>query len=89
MQAMPGQMQGPHAQGQPRLPNQTFYQRPMRIPRPPPPSNQPVYSSPPGAPVVQMIGHPGAAQFLAPGQPGPFIPQHVSKSEISIAVLFV
>ncbi|XP_068699861.1 uncharacterized protein [Montipora foliosa] len=77
MQAMPGQMQGLHSQGQPRLPNQQFYQRSMRIPRPPPPSNQPVYSSPPGAPVVQMIGHPRAAQFLAPGQPGPFIPQNV------------
>ncbi|XP_068754227.1 tripartite motif-containing protein 2-like isoform X2 [Montipora capricornis] len=84
MQAIPGQMQGPHAQGQPRLPNQPFYQRPMSIVRPPPPNNQPVYSSLPGGPLVQMRGHLGPTQSLVPGQPGPFIPQHKNMTSESI-----
>ena len=79
MQQMPGQMQAP--QGQPRIANQQpFYhnQRPMRIPRHKPPNNQPaMYSSPPGGPMVQMIG-PGAPQSIPSGKPAPFIPQHVS-----------
>ena len=53
MSPMPGQMQ---SQGQPRLPNQLFYhnQRGMRIPRQPPPTNQPMYSSPPGGPMLRQ-----------------------------------
>ena len=79
MPPMPGQMQ---SQGQPRLPSQAFYhnQRGMRIPRQPPPTNQPMYSSPPGGPMVQMIGPPGATQFIPQGQPPPFLPQHVCET---------
>ena len=50
---------------------QPFYhnQRGMIIPRQPPPTNQPMYSSPPGGPMAVQIGPPGATQlFVSPGQ---------------------
>ena len=77
-QQMPGS-----PQGQPRLPNQHPFnpnQRPMRIPQYQPPNYHQMYSSPPGGPpvAVQMIGPPGTAQFVPPGQHPPFITQPVS-----------
>ena len=78
---MPSHMQGPHAPS--RHPAQQFYHgnRTMRVPRAPPPGNQPVYSSPPGGPMVQMLTHTGGPQFISQGQPNQFIPQHVSESK--------
>ncbi|XP_067049719.1 eukaryotic translation initiation factor 4 gamma 1-like isoform X3 [Acropora muricata] len=77
MHSVPGHMPGPQAQ--PRHPTQPFYhgQRPMRIPRVTPQGNQPVYSSPPGGPMVPMLTHTGGPQFISQGQPNQFISQHV------------
>ena len=74
-------MQTPQTQS--RHPAQQCYhgQRPMPIPRAPPLGNQPVSSSPPGNPVVQMPPHTGGPQFISPGQPNQFIQPHVSESK--------
>ena len=78
---MSSHMQGPQAQSCDSA--QQFYhgQHPMPIARAPPPGNQPVYSSPPGGPVVQMLTHTGGPQLISPGQPNQFFPQHVRESK--------
>ncbi|KAL9970594.1 hypothetical protein ACROYT_G022998 [Oculina patagonica] len=86
MGQMPGQMQAP--QGQPRLPNQQQFfhsQRAMRIPRHQAPNNPPMYSSPPGGPIVQMMGPPGAPQFIPQGQTAPFMAPPVEYTQIPMS----
>ena len=74
---MPGEM--PVPQGQPRLPNQKQFRKPVKIPRHQGPNSLPIYSSPPGGPItVQMMGPPGGPQFIPTGQSAPFMPPPVS-----------